>query len=582
MLLITLIVTPLLGMISILLLNPTDESPNKNLIKLVALTVSLINLIISLIVWILFNSSSIYFQFIQEHYNIGYYDFYLGIDGLSIYFVLLTTIIMPLSIISNWKSINKKIVYFLSIMLLLESLLLLIYMVLDLLMFYIFFESILAPLFLLIGIFGSIERERASFYFFLYTFLGSLFMLLSIITVSYLSGCTDISIVSRNGFIYATQLLIFFGIFIAFAVKTPVIYLNGWLLKAHVESPLSGSIILAAIVLKLSLYGIFRLILIISPKAYMASIYIIFTIGVITIVYASLSTLRTIDIKELIAYSSVSHAAVYFIGVFSNVIQGIIGGICLGLAHGFVSSGLFTIAGGVLYDRSSTRIINHYRGLVQAMPILSILFFILCLGNCGAPLTFNFIGEFMSLYGVFERLPLAGILSSSSIVFSAAFTIYMFNRIIFGGSLFKMNWIEYIMDLNIREYSILLVLVIFTVSLGIYPSIVTDGLNYVTQGLLYTYNTITDSIESITYNDDSEVNPNSDISRLLNTPELSPTPEPMQVPRNTPVNVIPRNFTFEYVDFRNESNEITSLTSNISQPDTSTTYAPISGNIQFK
>jgi NADH-ubiquinone oxidoreductase chain 4 len=582
MLLISLVVIPLLGMISILLLNPTDESPNKNLIKLIALVVSFVNLIVSLIVWILFNSSSIYFQFIQEHYNIGYYDFYLGIDGLSIYFVLLTTIIMPLSIISNWKSINKKIVYFLSIMLLLESLLLLIYMVLDLLMFYIFFESILAPLFLLIGIFGSIERERASFYFFLYTFLGSLFMLLSIITVSYLSGCTDISIVSRNGFIYATQLLIFFGIFIAFAVKTPVIYLNGWLLKAHVESPLSGSIILAAIVLKLSLYGIFRLILILSPKAYMASIYIIFTIGVITIVYASLSTLRTIDIKELIAYSSVSHAAVYFIGVFSNVIQGIIGGICLGLAHGFVSSGLFTIAGGVLYDRSSTRIINHYRGLVQAMPILSVLFFILCLGNCGAPLTFNFIGEFMSLYGVFERLPLAGILSSSSIVFSAAFTIYMFNRIIFGGSLFKMNWIEYIMDLNIREYSILLVLVIFTVSLGIYPSIVTDGLNYVTQGLLYTYNTITDSIESITYNDNSEVNPNSDISRLLNTPELSPTPEPMQVPRNTPVNIIPRNFTFEYVDFRNESNEITSLTSNISQPDTSTTYAPISGNIQFK
>jgi NADH-ubiquinone oxidoreductase chain 4 len=498
MLLITLIVTPLLGMITILLLNPTDESPNKNLIKLVALIVSFINLIISLIVWILFNSSSIYFQFIQEHYNIGYYDFYLGIDGLSIYFVLLTTIIMPLSIISNWKSINKKIVYFLSIMLLLESLLLLIYMVLDLLMFYIFFESILAPLFLLIGIFGSVERERASFYFFLYTFLGSLFMLLSIITVSYLSGCTDISIVSRNGFIYATQLLIFFGIFIAFAVKTPVIYLNGWLLKAHVESPLSGSIILAAIVLKLSLYGIFRLILIISPKAYMASIYIIFTIGVITIVYASLSTLRTIDIKELIAYSSVSHAAVYFIGVFSNVIQGIVGGICLGLAHGFVSSGLFTIAGGVLYDRSGTRVINHYRGLVQAMPILSILFFILCLGNCGAPLTFNFIGEFMSLYGVFERLPLAGVLSSSSIVFSAAFTIYMFNRIIFGGSLFKMNWIEYIMDLNIREYSILLVLVIFTVSLGIYPSIVTDGLNYVTQSLLYTYNTMINVFENVT------------------------------------------------------------------------------------
>lgn len=459
--------------------------------KSIALFTSLINLIISLIVWVLFNSSSKYFQFIQEHYNVGYYDFYLGIDGLSIYFVLLTTIIIPLSILSNWKSIEKKGIYFLSIMLLLESLLLLIYMVLDLLMFYIFFESILAPLFLLIGLFGSIEKQRASFYFFLYTFLGSLFMLLSIITISYLSGCTDINIVSRNGFVYITQLLIFLGIFIAFAVKTPVIYLNGWLLKAHVESPLSGSIILAAIVLKLSLYGIFRLILIISPKAYLVCTYIIFTIGVITIIYASLSTLRTIDIKELIAYSSVSHAAVYFIGVFSNVIHGIVGGICLGLAHGFVSSGLFTIAGGVLYDRSGTRLISSYRGLVQAMPILSILFFILCLGNCGAPLTLNFIGEFMSLYGVFERLPLAGVFASTSIVFSAAFTIFMFNRIIFGGSLLKENWTEYLVDLNFREYSILLILVVFTVILGIYPSIVTDGLNYVCSGLLYSFSSET-------------------------------------------------------------------------------------------
>lgn len=523
MLLIVLIVVPIVGLISILLLNSHDNSSNKSLLKFVALVVSLIDLFISLIVWVLFNKSSKYFQFVQEHYNIGYYDFYLGIDGLSIYFVLLTTIIIPISIISNWKSINDKVIYFLSIMLLLETLLLLIYMVLDLLMFYIFFESILAPLFLLIGIFGSIEKQRASFYFFLYTFLGSLFMLLSIITISYLSGCTDIYIISNNGFVYITQLLIFLGIFIAFAVKTPVIYLNGWLLKAHVESPLSGSIILAAIVLKLSLYGIFRLILILSPKAYIVCTYIIFTIGVITIIYASLSTLRTVDIKELIAYSSVSHAAVYFIGVFSNVIQGIVGGICLGLAHGFVSSGLFTIAGGVLYDRSGTRLIGSYKGLVQAMPILSILFFILCLGNCGAPLTLNFIGEFMSLYGVFERLPLAGVLSSSSIVFSAAFTIFMFNRITFGGSLLKYVWKEYLMDLNIREYFILIGLVIFTVLLGVYPSIITDGLNYVTQSLLYTFGP-----DQITYNSDK-----AGIHGMMGvfSTQLSPTLPPMPITR---------------------------------------------------
>jgi NADH-ubiquinone oxidoreductase chain 4 len=470
--------------------NNLKDRQNNNNAKLVALVISLISLLTSFWIWLLFNNSSKYFQYIQETHKIGHYDIYLGVDGLSIYFILLTTIIIPITIISNWKSINEKVTYFLCIILLLETLLLIIYMVLDLLMFYIFFESILAPLFLLIGLLGSMERHRASFYFFLYTFLGSLYMLLSIITISSLSGCTDINIVSKNGFIYITQLFIFIGIFIAFSVKTPVIYLNGWLLKAHVESPLSGSIILAAIVLKLSLYGIFRLILIISPQAFLSSTYIIFTIGVITIVYASLSTLRTIDIKELIAYSSVSHAAVYFIGVFSNTIQGIVGGICLGLAHGFVSSGLFIIVGGVLYDRSGTRLITSYRGLAQAMPILSIVFFILCLGNCGAPLTLNFIGEFMSLYGVFERLPIAGALGSSSIVFSAAFTIYMFNRIIFGGSIIKKHWTNYVMDLNIREYTMLLVLVLFTILLGIYPSIITDSFNYVAQGLLYTFNTL--------------------------------------------------------------------------------------------
>ena len=251
-------------------------------------------------------------------------------------------------------------------------------------------------------------------------------------------GTTDFDALFKTNFDYKTQLFLFIGIFIAFAVKTPTIFLNNWLLKAHVESPLGGSIILAAIVLKLSLYGIFRLILPILPKASLDYTFIVFTIGVITIIYASFSTLRTIDVKELIAYSSVSHAAVYLIGVFSNTIQGIEGSIILGLAHGFVSSGLFICAGGILYDRSGTRIIYLYRGIAQLMPLFSILFFILSLGNCGAPLTLNFIGEFMSLYGIFERLPILGIsLLASSIVFSAAYTIYMFNRIAFGGSFTK-------------------------------------------------------------------------------------------------------------------------------------------------
>jgi NADH-ubiquinone oxidoreductase chain 4 len=251
-----------------------------------------------------------------------------------------------------------------------------------------------------------------------------------------------------------------------------------------VESPLGGSIVLAGIVLKLSLYGIFRLILPLLPEISLNYTFIIFTIGVITIIYASFSTLRTVDIKELIAYSSVSHAAVYLIGVFSNIIQGIEGGILLGLAHGFVSSGLFICAGGVLYDRSGTRLIYFYKGAAQIMPLFSILFFILSLGNCGVPLTLNFVGEFMSLYGTFERLPLLGIFSSSSIVLSAAYTIYMYNRISFGGS-FSKFFEENIADITKREFFLLFSLTIFTIFFGIYPSFILDGLHYYVSSLLY-------------------------------------------------------------------------------------------------
>jgi NADH-ubiquinone oxidoreductase chain 4 len=207
-------------------------------------------------------------------------------------------------------------------------------------------------------------------------------------------------------------------------------------------------------------------------------------IGVITIIYASFSTLRTTDIKELIAYSSVSHAAVYLIGVFSNTIQGIEGGILLGLAHGFVSSGLFICAGGVLYDRSGTRLIYFYKGIAQTMPLFSILFFILSLGNCGVPLTLNFVGEFMSLYGVFERLPLLGVMASSSIILSAAYTIYMFNRISFGGS-FSNFFVENIIDVTKREFFLLFILVFITVIFGIYPSFILDGLHYSVTNLIY-------------------------------------------------------------------------------------------------
>ena len=495
---------------------------SKKQLKSIALRTSICILFVSLAMFALFDFSTNQFQFVLESQEINYiyiipspsndyslessllnqlvrsfnldssvlnqevspFNFYLGVDGLSIYFVLLTTIIMPVSLLSNWTSISHNLKTYVIPILLLETLLLSVFLVLDILFFYIFFESILPPLFILIGSFGSSDRVRASLYLFLYTLLGSLFLLLSIVTMSSRTGITDFDALFKINFNYFIQLFLFCGIFIAFAVKTPIIFLNSWLLKAHVQSPLSGSIILAGIVLKLSFYGILRLILPLLPKAYINCTFFIYLIGVITIVYASVSTLRTIDVKELIAYSSVSHAAVYLMGVFSKTIQGIEGGIALALAHGFVSSGLFICAGGALYDRSFTRLITYYRGIAQMMPIFSVILFILCLGNCGVPLTLNFVGEFLSLYGAFERSPILGALASSSIIFSAAYTIYMFNRIAFAGSYSKF-FIVNIPDLNKREFYVLLSLVLFTVALGIYPAPVLDGLHYSVTTLIY-------------------------------------------------------------------------------------------------
>lgn len=486
----SLLIIPLIGIFIISNINMypsgTLSINNTKLLKIIALTFSSINLIVSLVVYLFFNSSTNQFQFVQEHYNIQSFDIYLGVDGISIYFVLLTTIIMPIALLSNWNSIKENVRFYLITILLLETLLLAVFLVLDILLFYIFFESILPPLFLLIGLFGSSNRVRASYYLFLYTLWGSLFLLLSILTMYSIMGTTDFDALFKTNFDYLIQFVLFAGIFIAFAVKTPTIFLNNWLLKAHVESPLGGSIILAAIVLKLSLYGIFRLILPILPKATLELTFIVYTISIITILYASFSTLRTVDVKELIAYSSVSHAAVYLAGAFSNTIQGIEGSIILGLGHGFVSSGLFICAGGILYDRSGTRMIYLYRGIAQIMPLFSILFFILSLGNCGAPLTFNFIGEFMSLYGMFEKLPIFGIIGASSMVLSAAFTMYMFNRITFGGSFTKF-FEENIFDTSKREFTLLFILVLFTVILGIYPSLVLDTLHYSVVNLIYNF-----------------------------------------------------------------------------------------------
>ena len=271
--------------------------------------------------------------------------------------------------------------------------------------------------------------------------------------------------------------------------------------------------------LKLGLYAIFRIILPIIPQASLDLTYIVYVIGVITIIYASLSTLRTLDIKEMIAYSSVAHAAVYLMGIFSNTIVGIEGAILLGLAHGLSSSGLFIIAGGVLYDRTGVRLITYYRGITQVMPLCSLLFFILCLSNCGAPLTLNFAGEFMSLYGAFERLPIIGVLASSSIVLSAAYSIYLFNRVAFGGS-FSLYFRDNFIDLTKREFFMLFILVFLTVLFGIYPNVILDGLHYGVSSLIYAVNSEASILNGFNSVVDSSLVPSGNYS-LSSSPIIS-------------------------------------------------------------
>ena len=398
---------------------------------------------------------------------------------------------MPIALISTWNSISQNRISLLVLLLITEVLLLAVFLALDVLLFYIFFESILIPLFLIIGLFGSSNKVKASFYLFLYTLAGSLFLLLAILTINSIMGTTDYDAIFKTNFSYSLQVFLFIGAMFSFFIKTPVYFFNIWLLKAHVESPLVGSIILAAIVLKLSLYGIFRIVLPVLPQVSLNYTYIVYLICVITIIYSSFSTLRTTDIKELIAYSSVSHAAVYLLGAFSNSTIGIEGSILLGLAHGFTSSALFICVGGVLYERTGTRLIYFYRGLAQTMPIFSVLFTILCFANCGVPLTLNFVGEFLCLYGAFERLPVLGALASCSIILSAAYSIYMLNRIVFGGSFFFIFFSlkkKSMIDLTKREFFILFILVLFTVILGIYPSIILDGLHPSVSSLIFSEN----------------------------------------------------------------------------------------------
>ncbi|RYE15044.1 MAG: NADH-quinone oxidoreductase subunit M [Rickettsiales bacterium] len=483
----SLLAVPLAGVIALVPI--TNTSPHSgSRMKRVALGVSLLNFIISMVLWGEFDSSTSEYQFTQEFLanQVTFCHLQIGIDGISLYFVLLTTFITPICILSNWDSIIHGLKYFLIAFLVLETLLIAVFVVLDILLFYIFFESVLIPLFLIVGIWGgSATRVRAAFLLFLYTLFGSLFMLLAFLVMYYNVGSTDFGVLALSEIHPDSQRLLWLAIFVSMAIKTPTWPFQIWLLRAHAEAPVAGSVILAAIVLKLATYGYMRILLQFFPDASDYFSPLVQTVAVITIIYASLATLRQTDFKAMIAYSSVAHMGVVLLGLSSNTIQGIEGAILLGIAHAFVSPALFILLGGVLYDRYHTRTIRYYRGMTAYMPLFSLFFFLFTIFNSAVPLSVNWAGEFLSLTGTFQQNALAAFLGSTGIVLSAGYSIWLYNRISFGS---WSKYLSYTTDLTRREFMLLLTLLIPTVLFGIFPNVILDTLHVSVSTLLYSTN----------------------------------------------------------------------------------------------
>nr|YP_009487305.1 NADH dehydrogenase subunit 4 [Russula virescens]AWB36207.1 NADH dehydrogenase subunit 4 [Russula virescens] len=477
-----LLLIPILG--SLLLLTiPENSIENKIRMKRITLISMIINFLISIYIWLEFDSSTSQYQFVYEFIDLSYCHLNIGIDGISLYFVLLTTFISPIAVLSNYNNINNNLKYFLISFLLLETLQIGVFVVLDLILFYIFFESVLPILFLVIIIYGAGEaRIRSALLLFLYTLTGSLFMLLAILQIYSYVGSTDFQIISLSDINLDNQKILWLGFFLAFAVKTPLWPLTGWLYRAHADSPLAGSILLAATILKFATYGYLRVLINFLPDATNYFSPLVQTIAIITLIYASLATIVQQDTKALIAYSSIAHMSVVILGLFSNTIQGIEGAILLALAHGFVSPALFICVGGVIYDRTGTRIIHYVRGLVTYMPVFTILFFIFTLSNTGIPLTLNFLGEQLSLIGIWERSPIIAALGATGIVLSAIYSIYLYNRISYG---IYSPHLKPVKDISRREFNLLLTLLIPTVLLGIFPNVILDGLHFSISSLLY-------------------------------------------------------------------------------------------------
>tara|TARA_B100000029_G_scaffold462244_1_gene494594 strand:- start:2335 stop:3819 length:1485 start_codon:yes stop_codon:yes gene_type:complete len=479
-----LILLPTIG--SFFLFFSKDNLENKLTTKYVALFTSVVNFLLSIYLWILFDSSISDFQFIENRkWLVGFINYKVGVDGISILFIILTTFITPLCILSVNNTVKNRLRDFLIAILLMESFMIGVFCALDLFVFYLFFEAGLIPMFLIIGIWGGPRRVYSAFKFFLYTLLGSVLMLVAIISIYWIKGTTDVVQLYEIGIDTKYQNLLWLAFFSSFAVKTPMWPVHTWLPDAHVEAPTAGSVLLAAILLKMAGYGFIRFSLGLFPVASEFFTPLIYTLSVIAIIFTSLIALIQEDMKKLIAYSSVAHMGFVTLGIFTINQQGIEGSIIQMISHGLVSAALFLCVG-VVYDRMHTKLINAYGGIVTIMPKYSVLFMLFTLAALGLPGTSGFIGELLILIGVFKEHFLIAVIASLGVILAAAYMLWLYKRVIFGKLINKE--LKKMIDLNKSEYLILISLAIPTLFFGFYPDPLINTIEVTINDLINMYN----------------------------------------------------------------------------------------------
>ena len=476
---------PLVGALLVLVIRGDDAIARRNIFN-VALWTTTVTFVLSLFVWINFDSSNPDFQMVERSEWLGGSITYrMGVDGISMLFVILTTFLMPLCVLASRLSVERYFKEYMIAFLVLETLMIGVFCALDLVLFYVFFEGGLIPMFLIIGIWGGPRRVYASFKFFLYTLLGSVLMLLAIMAMYWDAGTTDIRALLAHNFPASMQPWLWVAFFASFAVKMPMWPVHTWLPDAHVEAPTAGSVVLAAILLKMGGYGFLRFSLPMFPLASVDLAPLVFWLSAIAIVYTSFVALAQQDMKKLIAYSSVAHMGFVTMGIFTMTAQGVQGGIFQMLSHGIVSGALFLCVG-VIYDRMHTREIAAYGGLVNRMPLFAFVFLVFTMANVGLPGTSGFVGEFLALLGTFQVNTWVAFVATTGVILSAAYALYLYRRIVFGA--LEKGSLRNILDLTPREGLILAPLVVLTIFFGFFPGPILDVTAASVDQLIANYN----------------------------------------------------------------------------------------------